>query len=77
VNYIVKVGDFITFFGDVHARFRANFFKRFKTQTILFNTPRYMFVSYKLFFAFMEKEAFDKDLVYPIKLDIYRATAYY
>jgi ribosomal protein S4 len=77
VNFVVRVGDFITFNEKHRSRFKANFFKRFKTQTILFNTPRYMFVCYKLFFAFMERAPMDNDLVYPIKLDIYRATAYY
>jgi len=77
VNHIVKVGDFITFFEGAHTRFKYNFLKRFVTKTILFNTPRYMYVSYKLFFAFMEKFPKDDDLVYPIKLDIYRATAFY
>ncbi len=77
VNYVARVGDFLTFLYNVRAKFRLNFIKRFKTQTILFNTPRYMFVSYKLFFAFMEKQPMDNDLIYPIKLDIYRATAYY
>jgi len=77
VNFVVNVGDFLTFFGDYKNKFRSNFLKRFRTQTIIFNTPRYMFVNYKLFFAFMERQPLDKDLVYPIKLDIYRATAYY
>jgi len=76
LNYVVVIGDFVTFFNSTN-KFRANFFKRFKTQTILFNTPRYMFVNYKLFFAFMEKQPVENDLAYPIKLDIYRATAYY
>jgi len=77
VNYVCKVGDFFMFFSTVHRRIRANLLKRLKTQTILFNTPRYLFVSYKLFFAFMMKHPTDKDLIYPIQLDIYRATAYY
>lgn len=76
VNYVVRIGDFVTF-SCTNLKFKSNFFKRFKTQTILFNTPRYMFVNYKLFFAFMEKHPVDNDLAYPIKLDIYRATAYY
>jgi len=77
VNYVTTVGDFFTFFPASHIKIRANLLKRLKTQTILFNTPRYLFVSYKLFFAFMMKHPMDKDLVYPIQLDIYRATAYY
>jgi len=77
VNYIFRIGDLLTFDPASLIKFKFNFIKRFKTQSILFNTPRYMFVNYKLFFAFMEKQPQNKDLVYPIKLDIYRATAYY
>jgi len=77
VNYIFGVGDILTFYPNLRAKFRFNLFKRFKTQSILFNTPRYMFVNYKLFFAFMEKQPQNLDITYPIKLDIYRATAYY
>lgn len=42
VNFVVNVGDFLTFFGDYKNKFRSNFLKRFRTQTIIFNTPRYM-----------------------------------
>jgi len=77
VNQFIAVGDFVTFYNKARQKFRSNLYRRFKTQTVLFNTPRYMFVSYKLFFAFLEKQARDIDLAYPIKLDIYRATAYY
>jgi hypothetical protein len=42
VNYVNRVGDFFTFFFNSHAKIHANLFKRLKTQTILFNTPRYM-----------------------------------
>lgn len=79
VNLVINVGSFVTFLYRKKARklFRTNFFKRFNTHTVLFNTPRYLFVNYKLFYAFMERAPKAKDLVYPIKLDIYRATAYY
>jgi len=76
VNYVILTGDFITFYKDNAAKFKSNFYRRFKTHTVLFSTPRFMFVDYKLFFAFFEKQITEKDLIYPIKLDIYRATAY-
>jgi len=77
VNIAINIGDFVTFSSHAIFRFKANLFKRLRTKTVLFNMPRFMFVHYKLFFAFFEKFPADKDLVYPIKLDIYRATAYY
>lgn len=77
VNFTTAIGDFLSFLAEKGARFRHNMYKRFKTQTVLFNTPRYLYVNYKLFFAFMEKAPKLVDLVYPIKLDIYRATAFY
>jgi len=58
VNYIVKVGDIISFDKIFFPRFKYNFLKRFVTKTILFNTPRYMYVSYKLFFCFYGKTAY-------------------
>jgi len=77
VNYVVKVGDFFTFERRRWTQFRYNFLKRYQTGTLIFSTPRYMYINYKLYYAFMERAPRRKDLVYPIKLDIYRATAYF
>ena len=51
--------------------------KRVTMKGLLFNTPKFMYVNYKLFLSFFERAPVEKDLIYPIKLDIYRATSYY
>lgn len=77
VNANVNIGDIVSFNNVDILKFRLNFIKRFRTQGFIFNTPRYLFVSYKLFFAFMERQPSDNDIAFPIKLDMYRATGYY
>lgn len=77
VNFNVYVGDVLTFFFDFSSKFRLSVKKRFRIKGFVFNTPRYMFINYKLFFAFIERLPFNADLGFPIKLDIYRATGYY
>ena len=77
VNYVVRVGQFVTFKRGVRRFFRHNLIRRFRTKGVIFNSPRYMFVNFKLFFAFMERYPFNRDLAYPIKLDVYRANAYF
>lgn len=42
----------------------------------LFNSPRYMFLSYWFLFAFMFQYPYKKDLALPKFIDIYRATGY-
>lgn len=80
VNYVnanVKIGDIVSFKTNNLIQLRLNFIKRFRNKGFIFNTPRYLFISYKLFFAFTERQPLDSDLAFPIKLDMYRATGYY
>lgn len=80
VNYVnasVKVGTFMNFGLKTVKRFRSSMYKRFQTSSVLFNTPRFIYISYKLFFSIFERQPQERDLIYPFKLDIYRATAYY
>jgi ribosomal protein S4 len=57
-------------------RLRSNLKKRLKYQIILFNTPKFLFVSYFFFFAYLCKLPKRKDFVYPFSLDIQRITGY-
>ena len=77
VNKNLKIGDIVSFRGINLIKFRSNLLKRLRIQGFIFNTPRYLFASYKLFFVFMERQPCDNDLAFPIKLDIYRATGFY
>jgi len=77
VNYWFNVGDMVSLNKLHRGRLRNILLRRLILHSCLFNTPRYMYVSYKLMLAFMEKAPREKDLIYPIKIDIFRATTYY
>ena len=64
VNANVKVGDIVSFFRLDKLKLRSNFVKRFRSQGFVFNTPRYLYVNYKLFFAFLERQPYDNDLAF-------------
>lgn len=57
-------------------RLRFFLIQRLKSKNLLFNTPRFLFVSYYFFFAYICKLPIRKDLVYPFALDIQRITGY-
>jgi ribosomal protein S4 len=57
-------------------RLRHFLIKRLENQIILFNTPKFLFVSYYFFFAYICKLPTKKDFVYPFSLDIQRITGY-
>lgn len=57
-------------------RLRYFLIKRLENQIILFNTPKFLFVSYYFFFAYICKLPMKKDFVYPFSLDIQRITGY-
>lgn len=57
-------------------RLRHFLIKRLENQIILFNTPKFLFVSYYFFFAYICKLPMKKDFVYPFSLDIQRITGY-
>ena len=77
VNAIVNIGSFITFRKRLQKYMFSYFIKRVYNYAVLFNKPRYLFVSYRLAFAFMFKKPKKKDFVYPVALDIQRVTGFY
>jgi hypothetical protein len=50
--------------------------RRLTNKIILFGIPRFLFVSYLFFFAYLCKLPKKKDFVYPYALDIQRITGY-
>lgn len=56
---------------------RYHFYKRLTLKSILFNTPRFLFISFKFWTVFLLKKPKRKDLVYPISIDIQRISGYY
>lgn len=77
LNAIVNVGSFISFKKKLK-KYLINFlYKKLIIKAILFNKPKFLFISYKFVFAFMIKKPTKNSLVYPINLDIQRITGYY
>lgn len=75
-NTLVTVGTFITF--NKHWK---NFLykwlkKRALIRALLFNTPRFLQVSFRFAYAIFLKKQRKEDLVYPIPLDLQRITGY-
>ena len=77
LNTLVHVGDFVNFFKSQHRKIRFNLLKRLRFGRFLFNTPRYLYVNYKLLFCILLRKPSERDLAFPIKMNIYRATGYY
>ena len=55
VNKNLNIGDIVSFHNIDFLKLRSDFLKRLRMLGFIFNTPRYLFISYKLFFIFMEK----------------------
>ena len=66
----------ITCSRNTIVRLRTNLKKRLHYQIILFNTPKFLFVSYFFFYAYLAKLPQRKDFIYPYPLDIQRITGY-
>jgi hypothetical protein len=76
-NALVQVGSFITFKKKLKKYIFNFLYKRIIAKAILFNRPRYLFISYIFAFSFILKKPKKKDLIYPIAIDIQRITGYY
>lgn len=77
INTRIPVSTFIFFNLQYKDFLLFKFKRRLIANTVLFNTPRFLFISYKFMFCFLYRLPQKKDLVYPIYLDIYRLTGYY
>src|SRR3546814_5281524 len=60
VNKNLEIGDIVSFCNVDLMKFRSDFLKRLRVLGFIFNTPRYLFISYKLFFIFMERQPCDR-----------------
>jgi len=76
VNYRVQVGDFVGFSDLGKKIVYLALLYRLKYRLTLFNAPGYMFVSYTFMFSYMKRAPLRKQLVFPIAVDLYRATGY-
>ena len=77
LNYRVRPGDLIQFSDALIETASLNYKKRRLHHNFVMAPPRFFYVNFSLFYIIMERLPREKDLVFPIKLDIYRATGYY
>lgn len=77
VNARVNIGSLITFRKNKRKLVYLIFRKKVYLKAILFNTPKFLFMSYRFFFGFLLKNPVKRDLVYPISIDIQRISGYY
>ena len=75
-NYRVQVSDFVSFSYLGKKIVYLALMYRLKNRLTLFNAPNYMFVSYTFMFSYMKRPPLKKQLVFPIAIDLYRATGY-
>lgn len=76
-NIIVNIGTFITFKNKWKKYLYTRLKKRAKIRALLFNTPKYLHISYRLLYAILLRKPQKTELVYKVPLDIQRITGYY
>ena len=76
VNNSITNTSRITCSKETIYRLRLLLKRRLDSEIILFNTPKFLFISYYFFFAYLCKLPVKKDFVYPFSLDIQRITGY-
>jgi len=76
LNSSVSISSFITCYRYTFKRLHLLLLRCLKDDIILFNTPKFLFISYYFLFAIIIKPPIKKDFVYPFALDIQRITGY-
>lgn len=76
VSYNVQLNVLVNFTSYTKRIIYFSLLYRLARKIVLFNPPRYMFVSYIFLFAYMKRPPRRKDLVFPISLDLHRASGY-
>jgi hypothetical protein len=76
LNASVPIYSFLSFSPKYKKRVKKSLRQRLLAKAILFNTPKFLFVSYLFFFACLSKMPCKQDLVYPVGVDLYRLTGY-
>lgn len=76
VNYRVAINTVIKFTSLVKRLVYISLLYRLGRDLVLFNPPRYIFASYSFLYCYMKRPPRRRDLVFPISIDMYRATGY-
>lgn len=72
VNFIVKPFQVVKLIPEIKSKLDLNLKSRLVNNMVYFNTPRYLFVDYKLMFLCIFRNPTLKDISFPVLLDIYR-----
>jgi len=75
-NYIVNLFTLIGFRPSHKKRLYSNLLSRVKKRRILFNTPKFMYISYRLLLAYIKRIPNYNELIYPSSVDIFRVIGY-
>jgi len=75
-NYIVNLFTLIGFRPSYKKRLYSNLLSRIKKRRILFNTPKFMYISYRLLLAYIKRIPNYNELIYPSSVDIFRVIGY-
>lgn len=76
VNKSIDIFDILSFHPMLKSKIYLDIIYRFKNGIFLFKPPKYIFVSYWFLYAFMKNYPRRKQLSFPCKIDIYRATGF-
>jgi ribosomal protein S4 len=71
------VGKFIHLAIELRFRVQCYLAIRSKGNAVLFNVPKFMFVSFYFIMAILLRLPQKKDFIYPITIDVQRITGYY
>lgn len=77
VNYTVPLGQLIIINSKWWNLFDWNLKLRLKRKALLFNRPKFLFISYKCHFAYVMRPPYKKDIIYPFYIDVQRISGYY
>ena len=77
INAVVPIGTSIIPAKVWVPWIRYHLYKRLSLRSVLYNTPRFLFISFRFWIAFLIKKPRRKDLIYPIAIDIQRISGYY
>ena len=69
-NSLVKLYDLVSFHSSLIGWIHYQLVLRLRRRAILFNRPKYMFVSYIFIFCFMKRAPLRRELVFPAAIDV-------
>jgi len=77
LNYLLPVGSILSVPFRYKRYINQRLLERLQYGAVLFNMPRFFFISFNFLFAMLLRYPVKKDLIYPFPIDIQRITGYY